>query len=99
MFADELEMGSLVLDINTNRLDAVFLRDTGAIDDHFTIIKGGAAEPLRLATIKMGGGKVIAIGTPEEIARAKGSATGELLGRMFERSPFSPREKVARSAG
>ena len=60
MFADELEMGSLVLDINTNRLDAVFLRDTGTIDDHFTIIKGGAAEPLRLATIKMGGGKVIA---------------------------------------
>ena len=31
------------------------------------------------------GGKVIATGTPEEIARVKGSPTGEILKRMFER--------------
>ncbi|HUR44967.1 MAG TPA: metallophosphoesterase, partial [Candidatus Saccharimonadales bacterium] len=60
MFADELEMGSLVVDINTNRLDAVFLRDTGAIDDSFTIIKGGPAAPFRLASISTKNGKVIA---------------------------------------
>src|SRR5438045_3580488 len=49
MFSQELRTGSLVLDINSNRLDAVFLRETGAIDDSFTIIKN-PAEPLRLCT-------------------------------------------------
>jgi hypothetical protein len=59
MFMDELQMGSLVLDINSNRLDAVFLRETGAIDDSFTIIKG-PAEPLRLCTFQVKNGQTIA---------------------------------------
>jgi hypothetical protein len=33
------ELGSLVLDINGNRLDATFVRSTGATPDTFTIIK------------------------------------------------------------
>jgi len=33
-------LGSLVLDIKGKRLDAKFLRETGVIDDYFTIIKG-----------------------------------------------------------
>ncbi len=32
-------LGSVVLDVNGNRLDAKFLRDTGAIDDYFSIVK------------------------------------------------------------
>ncbi|MGC3958717.1 MAG: metallophosphoesterase family protein [Verrucomicrobiota bacterium] len=39
MFTNELQIGSVVLEINSNRLDAMFLRETGAIDDHFTIMK------------------------------------------------------------
>ncbi len=35
--------GSLVLDITHDRLDAVFLRDTGATNDWFSIIKPGEA--------------------------------------------------------
>jgi len=50
--------GSMVIDVNTNRLDAVFLTDTGTIADHFTIIKGAAPEPLRVATYRLGGGEV-----------------------------------------
>ena len=34
------EMGSLVLDINTNRLDVTFLNWKGIVRDHFTMIKG-----------------------------------------------------------
>ena len=30
----------MVLDVNGNRLDAKFLRETGAVEDYFTIIKG-----------------------------------------------------------
>ena len=52
MFIQELEVGSVVIDIDGQRLDAKFLRETGAIDDYFTIIKGAPAEPLRFATFR-----------------------------------------------
>jgi hypothetical protein len=40
MFTDASLIGSVVIDINTNRLDARFLLSTGNIADSFTIIKG-----------------------------------------------------------
>ena len=39
MFTDAAQLGSFVFEINSNRLDAAFLRETGALDDTFTIIK------------------------------------------------------------
>jgi hypothetical protein len=39
MHTSYLRMGSLVLDINGDRLDATFLRENGDIDDTFTIVK------------------------------------------------------------
>jgi hypothetical protein len=39
MFVSLNLLGSMILDIKTNRLDAVFLRETGATNDTFTIIK------------------------------------------------------------
>jgi hypothetical protein len=56
MYAQFVELGSLVLDVNSNRLDAVFLRDTGEIGDAFTIIKGPA--PLRIEKITFSGEEV-----------------------------------------
>ncbi len=58
MYTALLRMGSLVLDIDGQRLDARFLRETGAIDDHFTIIKGAPPEPLRVATFRFEAGVV-----------------------------------------
>ena len=46
MYFSESALGSLVLDFNANRLDAIFLRETGAIDDSFTLIKDGTYPPL-----------------------------------------------------
>ena len=68
MFADpawggtrgELQLGSMVIDIDGNRLDAKFLRETGAIDDRFTILKGSGPAPFRLATLRVAGGVVSA---------------------------------------
>jgi hypothetical protein len=37
-------LGSLVVDINGNRLDATFVRENGSLPDTFTIIKQGAAD-------------------------------------------------------
>lgn len=33
-------LGSLYSEVNGDRLDAQFIRETGAIDDRFTIVKG-----------------------------------------------------------
>jgi hypothetical protein len=40
MFISMNILGSLVLDVSGNQLDATFLDETGAIQDHFTIVKG-----------------------------------------------------------
>ncbi|MGB5715962.1 MAG: metallophosphoesterase [Gammaproteobacteria bacterium] len=40
------KLGSLVLDVNGNRLDASFVRETGAVDDYFTILKNPDNCPL-----------------------------------------------------
>jgi hypothetical protein len=45
MFISLNNLGSVVLDIDDNRLDATFLRETGATPDYFTIIKGGGTMP------------------------------------------------------
>ena len=42
MFVSLNEMGSVVLDVSPTRLDAKFIRETGAIDDWFSIVKGDA---------------------------------------------------------
>ncbi len=39
MTASRFELGSMILDISANRLDARSINDQGAINDHFTIIK------------------------------------------------------------
>ncbi len=41
MFISLSNLGSMVLDVDGNRMEAKFLRETGLVADHFTIIKGG----------------------------------------------------------
>lgn len=52
MYHDELETGSLVIDVEGDRLDLQFLRETGAVDDSFTILKSNAPEPLRIVRLQ-----------------------------------------------
>ena len=60
MYVGMSVLGSLIIDVNSNRLDARFLRETGAMDDYFSIIKGGQAEPFRFATFRVRDGLVTA---------------------------------------
>lgn len=39
MYVSALHIGSMVVDVDGDRLDAKMIRETGAIDDYFTIIK------------------------------------------------------------
>lgn len=50
-------LGSMVLDIQANRLDATFLRETGAVDDEFTIVKG--AGPVRVSASRTVNGTAV----------------------------------------
>jgi hypothetical protein len=59
MYVSELVLGSMVIDIDGNRLDAKFLRETGAVDDSFTIIKGVGPEPLRICAFAIQNGEAI----------------------------------------
>lgn len=50
MFVSLNQLGSLVLDINSNRLDATFLRGNGETNDAFTILKMPDTTSLRLVS-------------------------------------------------
>ena len=56
MFTSLNVLGSLVLDFRSNRLDAVFLRETGATNDWFTIIKEGTHPPRLTNAMALGSG-------------------------------------------
>lgn len=58
MYATMLQMGSLVLDVDGGRLEAKFLRNTGAIDDSFTILKEHGPVRPRIERIEVDGGMV-----------------------------------------
>ncbi len=58
MFIGMSKLGSMVIDVNGQRLDAKFIRETGVIDDYFTIIKGAPPEPVRIATFTIEGSTV-----------------------------------------
>ena len=57
MFYDDLVLSSLVIDVDGNRMDVKFLRETGAVDDHFTILKGVPAAPLRIVVFTLDNGE------------------------------------------
>ena len=45
MFVSLNVLGSVVLDFSTNQLDFKFVNSSGAVQDYFTMIKGGAPNP------------------------------------------------------
>ena len=49
MYRSVLHVGSLVLDVDGNRLDARMIRETGAVDDYFTLLKTPAQPQIPLA--------------------------------------------------
>ena len=49
MYRSVLHVGSLVLDVDGNRLDAKMIRDTGAVDDYFTLLKTSTQPQVPLA--------------------------------------------------
>jgi hypothetical protein len=59
MFFDELQLGSLVIDVDGNRMDVKFLREIGAIDDYFTMVKDVPAAPLRVVVFYLEDGEAI----------------------------------------
>jgi chitodextrinase len=70
-------LGSLVLDVNGNRLDAIFLDATGAVGDSFTILKGpDTFPPTVIAAAVVGGNTTVHVTFSERVdpASAQNSA-------------------------
>ena len=87
MFVSLNNLGSMVLDINDDRLDAKFLRENGTIADYFTIIKGLAPTA---ATVTIGGRVVTSAGR-RGIGRAVVTMTdssGEIRTAISNQSGF-----------
>lgn len=60
MYFDALETGSMVIDVEGNRLDAKFLRDTGEIRDQFAILKSNQPAPLQVRRLRLAEGQLLA---------------------------------------
>jgi hypothetical protein len=73
------ELGTMVIDINENRLDALFLRETGEIQDRFTIVKPDPhpAAPLNLVALPTGA---------DQVTLQWNDVAGNELGFSIERS-------------
>jgi hypothetical protein len=56
MYLSLNELGSLVLDIDRGRIDAVFLRSDGSVGDAFTLVKPGVRQPLRITSFNVDSG-------------------------------------------
>jgi hypothetical protein len=65
MFFSELKLGSVVLDIDGPVLEGKFLRETGDIDDSFTIIKGEAPGALRILSHQLNGSTLTIVWTAQ----------------------------------
>jgi hypothetical protein len=66
MFTSLNFLGSLVLEVDENRLDAVFLDDNGVTRDYFSIVKGSDSPSL----------PTVSISAPDSAATEAGSAPG-----------------------
>ena len=63
MYISLNNLGSMVLDITSNRLDAVFLRETGATNDWFTLRKDYLPVPVMFTRAAFTNGKLTLAGT------------------------------------
>jgi hypothetical protein len=96
MYFSEGSLGSMVLDIDGNRLDARYLRADGTVGDSFTIIKGGApAAPFGLTGTVLNGNRLNL-----EWSAAAGEIEGFRIERCFASKPgtFEPVMTVGASA-
>ncbi len=85
MCHSELELGSLVLDIDGPVLQAKFLRETGDIDDYFTLLKGGAVQTHRIVSFTRTGDTVTLMWNAQDGRRYRVERATELslrIGRL-----------------
>ena len=79
MFMSVLHLGSMVLDVDGNRLDAKMIRETGAVDDYFTIIKNVANTPPSVSLTSPAGGATFTAPANITIAANATDSGGSIL--------------------
>ncbi len=56
MVSNLVELGSMVIDVNDNQLDAVFINDSGVVRDSFRIVHGAGGPPPDTTVVEIGTG-------------------------------------------
>lgn len=70
MYTSLNQLGSVVLDVNGNRLDFQHLRSDGTVTDYFTLIKGTDTTPPDLANVASSGSQTVVVTYTEAVDEA-----------------------------
>jgi hypothetical protein len=70
MFASISSLGSMILEVNGNRLDAQFIDESGNVDDNFTIIKGDDTTPPIINKTEAGNASNVTVTYSEKVDAA-----------------------------
>lgn len=70
------QLGSIVLDINDNRLDYYYLNSTGGISDQFTIMKGEDTQPPSIKNIEALSSNEVVVNFSEKVDPTTANNTG-----------------------
>ena len=98
MFLSLNSLGSLVLDVSGNRLDAVFLDQTGAVQDEFTILKTPDEDPplLTAATAEDATHVVVDFDEPLDSVEAANVANYTIAGLAISQAELLPGDRSVR---
>ena len=67
MFVSLRSLGSMILEVNGNRLDAQFIDESGNVDDNFTIIKGPDTTPPSITKTEADTGATVTVTFSEKV--------------------------------
>lgn len=70
MFMSLSSLGSMILEVNGNRLDAQFIDESGNVDDNFTIIKGDDTTPPIINKTEAGDASSVTVTYSEKVDAA-----------------------------
>jgi PKD repeat protein len=98
MFLSLNSLGSLVLDVSGNRLDAVFLDQGGAVRDEFTIVKTPDEEPplLTAATAEDATHVVVNFDEPLDSVETGNAANYAIAGLVISQAELLPGDRSVR---
>jgi hypothetical protein len=93
MFVSLRSLGSMILEVNGNRLDAQFIDESGNVDDNFTIIKGPDVTPPSIDKTEADSASTVTVTFSEKStrrARKLSLTTQSIMASPYRGRPWPP---------